>query len=136
MRQTYTLSHADAMKIIEVIRTDLETDKKGAAIAVVDAHGELVAFLRTDDCVLPAISVAINKAFTAARDRKESGAIGKSSREDGFPLTNYGDLRYVGWAGGVPILYQGQVIGGIGVSGLSEEIEMRLARAGAASLES
>ena len=89
MRQTYTLSHADAMKIIEVIRKHLENEKKGAAVAVVDAHGELVAFLRTDDCVLPAISVAINKAFTAARDRKESGAIGKSSREDGFPLTNY-----------------------------------------------
>ncbi len=46
-------------------------------------------------------------------------------------MTNYGDLRYVAWGGGVPITYQGQVVGAVGVSGLPEEEDMVLARKGA-----
>jgi glc operon protein GlcG len=47
-------------------------------------------------------------------------------------MTNFGDLRYIAWGGGVPIVYQGQVVGAVGVSGLPEEEDMVLARMGAA----
>src|SRR3990172_6269175 len=100
----------------------------GAAGAVVDAHGELVAFLRTDGCKLPSITIAINKAFTAAREGVESGVLGQGSRTEGFPLTNFGDPRYVGWGGGVPIVVDGAVIGAIGISGLPEADDVELAR--------
>ncbi len=132
MRQITNLSHADAQKIIQAIQKELEASNRGAAVAVADAHGELIAFLRTDGCRLPSINIAINKAFTAARECKESRAIGESSRAEGFPMTNYGDLRYVAWGGGVPVIYQGQVVGAVGVSGLPEEEDMVLARMGAA----
>jgi glc operon protein GlcG len=132
MHQTYQLSHADALKIIAAIQAELEKEGKGAAIAVSDVHGELLAFLRTDDCRLPSINIAINKAYTAARERKESRQVGESSRREGFPMTNFGELRYVSWGGGVPILYEGQVVGAVGVSGLPEEEDMVLARIGAA----
>ena len=46
-------------------------------------------------------------------------------------MTNYGDLRYNAWGGGVPIVYQGQTVGAVGVSGLSEEEDMELAQMGA-----
>jgi glc operon protein GlcG len=46
-------------------------------------------------------------------------------------MTNYGDLRYNAWGGGVPILYQGQTVGAVGVSGLSEAEDMELAQMGA-----
>lgn len=128
MQQTYTLSHADAKRMIEAVHAELEKSGKGAAIAVADAHGELIAFLRTDGCPLASINIAINKAFTAARERKESKAVGEASKNEGFPMTNFGDLRYVSWGGGVPIKYQGEVIGAIGVSGLPEDEDMVLAR--------
>ncbi len=131
MRQITNLSHADALKIIGAIQKELEATNRGAAVAVVDAQGELIAFLRTDGCRLPSINIAINKAFTAARECRETRAIGESSRSVGFPMTNYGDLRYVAWGGGVPVKYQGQVVGAIGVSGLPEEEDMVLARMGA-----
>ena len=134
MHPQYALSHADAAKIIAIIQQEVEKNGKGAAIAVADAHGELMAFVRTDGCPLASINIAINKAFTAARERKESRAVGTSSRQDGWPLTNYGDLRYVGWGGGAPIFYQGQIVGGVGVSGLPEEEDMVLARMGAAQI--
>lgn len=132
MRQTVNLGHAEAMKIIEMLRQELDKENKGAAVAVVDAHGELIAFLKTDGCRLSSINIAINKAFTAARERQESKAVGNSSREQPFPMTNYGDLRYTAWGGGVPILFNGEVIGAIGVSGLPEAEDMVLARMGAA----
>ena len=128
MYQTDNLSHADALKLIAAIQAELEKEQKGAAIAVADAHGELLAFLRTDGCPLSSINIAINKAFTAARERKESAAVGQASREAPFPMTNFGDLRYIGWGGGVPLIYNGKVIGAVAISGLPEAEDMVLAR--------
>ena len=112
--------------MIEAIRGKLEAEKKAGAIAIVDTHGELVAFLRMDGCHLPPGQIAINKAFTAARERRPSGAVGESSRTRPFPMTNYGDLRYTGWAGGLPVVVDGQVVGAIGISGLDEKAEAEL----------
>ena len=46
-------------------------------------------------------------------------------------MTNFGDLRYTGWGGGVPIRFNGQVVGAVGVSGLPEATDIDLARLGA-----
>lgn len=132
MHHDKTLSHSDALAVLAVIQAVLEREQKGAAVAVVDSHGELIAFLRTDGCPLASINNAIHKAFTAARERKPSAEIGRAAREQGFPITNFGDLRYTGWGGGVPLLSQGAVVGAVGVSGLPEEEDMELARLGAA----
>lgn len=134
MRQVNTLSHTDAMTILHTIQAKLEQDGLSAAVAIVDEHGELIAFLRTDNCMLASIQIAINKAFTAARERRETAVIGDDARARNYPITNYGDLRYVGWGGGVPIVVQGAVVGGVGISGLYEEIEIDLAKIGIAAL--
>ena len=128
------IGHAEARGLIAMVADRLEADGAGAAIAVVDPHGELVAFLRTDGCGLASIQIAMNKAFTAARERVESSVLGERSRTEGFPLTNFGDARYLGWGGGVPIVVDGEVIGAIGVSGLPESADVDLARWAAASL--
>ncbi|MDH5616849.1 MAG: heme-binding protein, partial [Acidimicrobiia bacterium] len=128
---TRRLTHQDAARIVDVVRGELEASRLGAAVAVVDSHGELVAFLRTDGCRLPSIGIAINKAYTAAREQIESGNLGERSREEGFPMTNFGELRYVTWGGGVPIKVDGQTIGAVGVSGLPEAEDIGLARKGA-----
>ena len=128
MYQTMNLSHAEAQEMIAAIQKKVEAEHKAAAIAVTDSHGELIAFLRMDGCHLPPLTIAINKAFTAARERRESGAVGQSSRTYPFPITNYGDLRYTGWAGGFPVLHEGKVVGAIGISGLDEEQEAQLGR--------
>ena len=132
MFQTDNLSHTDALKIIAAIQSELDRTNKGAAVAVADAHGELIAFLRTDGCKLPSITIAINKAFTASRERVESRAVGQASKDEQFPMTNFGDLRYTAWGGGVPIQFNSKTVGAVAVSGLSEEEDMELARMGAA----
>ncbi len=108
MHQRFHLSHHEAQMVVAAVQAILELEGKGAAVAVVDAQGELIAFLRTEGCPLPSIHNAINKAYTAARERKPSAAVGRAAREEGFPMTNFGDLRYTGWGGGVPIVYEGR----------------------------
>jgi glc operon protein GlcG len=122
------IGHHEARDLVAMIGDRLEAQGRGAAVAVVDAHGELVAFLRTDGCRLPSITIAIHKAFTAAREGVESGVLGERSRTEGFPLSNFGDPRYVGWGGGVPIVLDGAVIGAVGISGLPEAEDVELAR--------
>ena len=125
------MRHADAMRVVEAIQAELERSGGGAAVAVTDTHGELVAFVRTDGCPLPSIGNAMNKAYTASRERITSEELGRRSREEGFPMTNYGDLRYISWGGGVPIVSGGEVIGAVGVSGLPEAEDIALATMGA-----
>ena len=134
MRTVPELSHDAASDVIDVVRRELEASGEGAAVAVVDAHGELIAFLRTDGCPLASIDNAIHKAFTAARERVESAVIGQRSRAEEFAITNFGDLRYTGWGGGVPIEINGTVVGAVGVSGLPEADDIELARLGVAAL--
>ena len=134
MPERREIGHAEARGLVAMVADRLEANGQGAAVAVVDRHGELVAFLRTDGCGLASINIAINKAFTAARERVESSVLGERSRTEGFPLTNFGDPRYTGWGGGVPIIVDGAVIGAIGVSGLPEADDVELARWAAASL--
>ena len=126
MYETMNLSHTEAMDMINAIRAKLEADRKAACVAVTDSHGELIAFLRMDGCHLPPLNVAINKAFTAARERKPSGEVGKASLSAPFPMSNFGDPRYTGWAGGLPVLVGGQVVGAIGISGLDDKVEAEL----------
>jgi len=126
------IGHQQAAQIIDAIGTELVANDGAAAVAIVDPHGELVAFLRTDGCPLASINNAMHKAFTAAREGMESQLLGERAREEGFPITNFGDLRYTGWGGGVPVVLGGVVIGAVGVSGLSEAEDIALARMGAA----
>ena len=135
MYTTPMLSHVDALVVVDAIRAELERRDKGAPVAVVDAHGELQAFLRTDGCKLPSITIAINKAYTASREQDESLTVGTRSRAEGFPMTNFGELRFVSWGGGFPLEVDGTVVGAVGVSGLPEAEDMELALHGIAALE-
>jgi glc operon protein GlcG len=121
------IGYQEARELVGAVADKLEAGGLGAAVAVVDAHGELVAFLRTDGCPLPSIKIATQKAFTAARERQDSRALGDTARKEDFPLTNFGEIGYVGWGGGVPLVADGEVIGAIGISGLPEEEDMKLA---------
>jgi len=134
MPERREIGHVEARGLVAMIADRLDARGERAAVAVVDPHGELVAFLRSDGCGLASIDIAIHKAFTAAREGVESSVLGERSRTEGFPISNFGDPRYVGWGGGVPIVVAGEVIGAVGVSGLPEAADIELARWAAASL--
>src|SRR5579862_8422525 len=132
MRTNQTIDYSEAKQIIDVIVQKALQMKKPAVVAVADSHGELLALARMDGAPLSSIRVAANKAWTAARERKPTKDIGDKVRhpEKGFDIAYYGDDRFVGWGGGLPVSKNGHIVGGIGVSGLSSAEDIALATVG------
>lgn len=135
MKTTRTIGHVEAQAAIAAIQSELARRGKVAVIAVGDDHGELVGLLRLDGAPLPSTTIAANKAWTAARERKPSWELGIASRDpkSGFDMAYYGDPRFVGWGGGVPVIANGLVVGSVAVSGLTQEEDAELAAMGAAA---
>ena len=136
MQQIHSLGHTEAQLAIDAIRAELQRRDRAAVIAVADAHGELIALLRLDGARLPSIVIAANKAWTAAREQQPTYEIGQAARQPqtGFDPAYYGDSRYVGWGGGVPVWLNSAVVGAVAVSGLPETEDMQLAQLGVAAI--
>lgn len=136
MRTIQTLDYSEAKKIIDLIVEKALAMQKAAVIAVADAHGELIAFARMDGAPISSIRIAANKAWTAARERKPTKDIGEKVRhpEKGHDIAYYGDPRFVGWGGGIPVWKDGQVAGAVAVSGLSSSEDIVLASLGVDSV--
>jgi glc operon protein GlcG len=127
-----SIDYPEARRALDAIYRKVLKRGKAGVIAVCDAHGELIAFARMDGAPFSSITIAMNKAYSAARERKPSGAIGVAAREAGFDIGYFGDGRFTGWGGGVPVVKEGKVIGAVAVSGLPEDEDIELASMGAA----
>jgi glc operon protein GlcG len=99
------LNRADARRALDLITGELARRALAAVVAVADDHGELIALERMDGAPLSSITIAMNKACTAARERKSSFDVGRAARhpETGFDIGYYGDPRFVGWGGECPL---------------------------------
>jgi uncharacterized protein GlcG (DUF336 family) len=105
-------------------------------IAVVDRGSNLVSFIRMDGAWLGSIDIAIKKAKTANFFDMNSGEIGKLSQPGGplyqIEVSNGGLITF---PGGVVLKdAEGNIIGGVGVSGGSVEQDHEVATAGAGAL--
>lgn len=87
-------------------------------IAVTDEGGHLVTFDRMDGAKISSIAIAIDKAFTGATARKSTEEYNRlcvpGEPTFGIHVTNGGRFSVIG--GGLPIIVDGNVIGGVGVS--------------------
>jgi uncharacterized protein GlcG (DUF336 family) len=101
------------------------------AIAIVDREGHLQYFARMDSALPASTELAISKAYTAAALRMSTHDVGQLALP-GNPL--YGIQHSHGgkiilFGGGFPLRAQGEVMGGIGISGGSVEEDEKVARA-------
>ncbi len=132
MRTVHSIDYSEAKRAVELIVDKALQMQKAAAIAVADSHGDLICFARMDGAPVSSIRIAMNKAWTAARERKPTKEIGDKVRnpERGHDIAYYGDPKYVGWGGGIPVWKNGEVIGAVAVSGLSSSEDVALAELG------
>jgi glc operon protein GlcG len=137
MRNISALDHADAWAAIAAAHEIIKNENKPLVIAVVDSHGEMLSLFRHSSAMLSSNTIAANKAYTAARLRRPSSAVGQKSRnaEEGFDIACFGDPRMTGFGGGLPIIHDGQVLGAVGVSGLSEAEDIAVAQAAIRAIE-
>ena len=132
MRTTLKLTLADARIILEGAEDKSREIGVDMDIAVVDDGGHLLAFIRMDGARLTSIDVSINKAFTAACARRathEYAAVaGAGGPAFGIHTSNQGRFMIVG--GGLPVFFQGEIVGGVGCSSGSAEQDREVAQAG------
>lgn len=119
-----------AKKVVaEAVAYAKANNAPGGAIAVVDAGGNLVYLERLDNTFAAAAEVATKKANTAALFKAPSSKLENSINGGRQALITVGHTFL---QGGIPIIYQGQVIGAVGVSGsASAQQDEDMANAGA-----
>jgi len=103
-------------------------------IAVTDETGQLIKFDRMDGGKISSISIAIDKAFTGAAARRGTHIYNELCQPGkptfGIHVTNGGHFSIIG--GGLPVVVNGEIVGGIGVSSGSAEQDLVCAEAGLA----
>jgi uncharacterized protein GlcG (DUF336 family) len=105
-------------------------------VAVLDRSGLLVAFLRMTGAPLHSQDIAIDKAYTAASFGLPTNLWNEELKghSEGVQKGLVLRPRFTIFGGGLPILADGELIGGIGVSGASETQDAECARAGLAAI--
>ena len=126
------LEIADARMLIEGAREKADAIGVPMCIAITDEGGNLVAFERMDGGKVTSSIIAVDKAFTAAGAKKATHEYGAASQPGapayGIASAIGGRLMVVG--GGLPVIVDGDVVGGIGVSSGTPGQDQEVAQAG------
>ncbi|MGJ5816752.1 GlcG/HbpS family heme-binding protein [Paludibaculum fermentans] len=137
MPRTYdTVTLEDAKRMLAAAEQEATSLGIAYNIAVVDAGGHLVAFLRQDGALIGSIDLAIDKAVTARIFDKPTSELARLA-QSGQPLygiqeSNAGKVIIFG--GGIPILFHGVIIGAVGASAGTVEQDIAVAEAAVAAL--
>lgn len=124
-----------AQKVMVAAQAEARKNNWNVVIAVVDSGGHLTMRQRFDNTSHASIDVAKGKAVTAVNFRRPSKALEDVIAGGGLGLRL---LRIDGLTpveGGIPIVLDGKIIGGIGVSGVTSAQDAQIARAGADALK-
>ena len=124
-----------ALSLLARVREEAAGRDLSLAAAVVDTGGHVLASQRMDGAALGAMQLAVGKAFTAVSWAAPSGAFARSTQPGGDDWGwNTTDPRIVVYAGGIPLLVEGELVGAIGASGGTAAEDEECVVAAAASL--
>ena len=126
------LSLAAARQIIAAAEAEASARGVGVVTAVVDASGTVIALSRMDSAQVASVNVGIGKARTAAIYRRPSRDFEEQIRNGRVAALALADATPL--QGGVPVLVAGRVVGAVGVSGDTPQVDEEIAVAGAAVL--
>ncbi|TCT11932.1 uncharacterized protein GlcG (DUF336 family) [Tepidamorphus gemmatus] len=130
-RRSTKLTHAGALAALAACVARAEAMGVPQCIAVVDASGVLLAFVRMDGARFLSNESAIAKATSAASTRMPTSRL-PVDMEVKLALATGGRLTNL--KGGVPIIVEGECIGGIGVGSGTGSQDLEVARAGLAAI--
>lgn len=126
-----TLDQAGAQTVLQAAEESAQQRNAPSAIAVVDAAGDLIAFQRMDRVRPASADLAIEKARTAARLQRPTAEIEDNINQG---RTAFVTADIVALRGGMPIRVNGEVVGAVGIAGLSKETDTDIANTAAAAL--
>ncbi|MGD9738933.1 MAG: heme-binding protein [Bauldia sp.] len=126
IQQSLRLTHAGALKALAAAVAKAEEMGVPQNITIVDASGVLLAFVRMDGSKFLSIETSRAKAMTAASSRAATSGLDPVLAQS---LAVGSGGKFINLKGGVPIIIDGQCVGGIGVGSGTGEQDLTVARA-------
>jgi glc operon protein GlcG len=124
----------EAKRVMAAAEAEANRNQWPMVIAIVDTAGRLVMFHRMDQAQNGSIVIAPEKARTAVDFKRPTKAIQDAIAQGGVHLRLLSAPNALAMEGGVPIIRNGEIIGGIGVSGMSSDQDAQVAEAGIAAV--
>lgn len=121
-----------AKKMMAAAEVEARKNNWNVAIAIVDAGTNLIMFQKLDETQPGSIAIAIGKARTAANFKRPTKALEEiisGGRSVFLAVEGITPLQ-----GGVPVVFEGKVIGAVGVSGVLSTQDEQVAQAAVSSL--
>jgi uncharacterized protein GlcG (DUF336 family)/catechol 2,3-dioxygenase-like lactoylglutathione lyase family enzyme len=137
MRPSIALDLADAERLLEAALAEAQRDGSRVAAAVVDGGGRLIAFRRLDGASAAAAEAAIAKARMAALSGNDTASQEASINDERPALLQLAPVLgqpAAAMGGGIALRWEGDLLGGLGVSGMTPQRDGAIAAAGAAAL--
>lgn len=128
MKTKHYLTQDDCKKILAACEAEARKNHWAVCIAVVDDGGHLLAFQRLDGCAVASVKISQAKATSAALRRRPT-----KNDEDMVNNGRISALSMPGIAfleGGLPILFEGELVGAVGVSGVKSVEDAQVGQAG------
>lgn len=127
------ISLDSAKKLLELLEIESKRQGLNMVMAVCDDAGHMVAVHGMDDAYLISFDLAMKKAYTAVALKTTTLDLGKQVGEGqpSYGVDKMSGSNIVVVAGGVPLICNGRIIGGLGVSGGTGEQDHQMASYGA-----
>lgn len=138
MLTTYTLTLDEATTILQAAQAEAERIGVKQTICVTDPGGHPIALHRMTGARLTGVEISMAKAFTAAGHERATHLFNEPPNGPALPGNEAFGInmmlpgKFASFVGGFPIVYDGQVIGGVGISGGNGEQDKAV---GAAALK-
>ncbi len=128
------LTLAQAKAIMQAAEAEAHRQQWPVAIVIADATGDIVLSLKIDQTQHSSMSIATGKALTAVNFRRPTKMFQDGIKAGGEGLRFLAVPGVTPLEGGFPLVIDGQVVGGIGVSGVQSHQDAQVALAGMATL--
>jgi glc operon protein GlcG len=124
-----------AKKVVAAAEAEARKNSWNVVIAVLDSGGHLVLLQRLDNTQFASIQVAQDKAYSAAAFRRPTKVFqdGVAAGGEGLRILKLAGATAV--EGGLPLVFDGKLVGAIGVSGVTSQQDSQIAKAGADALK-
>jgi len=132
IRPSLKLSHEGALLVLNAAVAAASDLSVPQCIAIVDEGCNLLAFIRMDGARVLSIESATRKAMTAATTGQPTGGI---AADKALLLAEATSGRMTNLLGGLPLIADGHIVGGIGVGSGTGEQDLEIATAALAAFE-
>lgn len=129
VKKQEVLTGNQVLTMLNAAFNEAKENKFNVTITVVDKSGRVLGVIKSEDAPVHTIEASFKKAYTSASLRRETAAVYKGIKEGKIPeeLKTL-DSNFTVLEGGLPIVINGVVVGGIGVGGAQSYQDAQVAR--------